>query len=87
WTYEGPFDELPAEQSFGAVDAHQVIPWEEVSGVEGTGVVHIAPGCGKEDLELGKEYNLPAVAPLDEFGVFVDGFDWLTGMHVYESAE
>jgi len=87
WTYDGPFDELPAERKLGAVDVHQVIPWEEVSEVEGTGIVHIAPGCGKEDLELGKEYDLPAVAPLNEFGVFVKGFSWLTGTHVYESAE
>jgi len=87
WTYDGPFDELPAEQKLGAVAAHRVIPWTEVSEVEGTGIVHIAPGCGKEDLELGKEYDLPAVAPLNEFGVFVKGFGWLTGTHVYESAE
>ena len=87
WTYKGPFDELPTEQKLGAVDAHRVIPWEEVSEIEGTGIVHIAPGCGKEDLELGKQYDLAAVAPLDEFGVFVDGFSWLTGIHVYQSAE
>ncbi len=87
WTYDGPFDELPAEQKLGAVAAHRVIPWTEVSEVEGTGIVHIAPGCGKEDLELGREYDLPAVAPLNEFGVFVEGFSWLTGTHVYESAE
>jgi isoleucyl-tRNA synthetase len=86
WTYIGPFDELAAEQKLEAVDAHRIIPWEEVSEVEGTGIVHIAPGCGKEDLELGKQYDLPAVAPLNEFGVFVDGFGWLTGTHVYESA-
>lgn len=87
WTYTGPFDELPAEQKLGAVKAHRVIPWKEVSEVEGTGIVHIAPGCGKEDLELSKQYGLPAVAPLNEFGVFVDGFDWLTGTHVHESAQ
>jgi len=87
WTYEGPFDELPAEKESGAVEAHRVIPWAEVSEVEGTGVVHIAPGCGKEDLELSKEFNLPAVAPLNEYGIFIEGFGWLTGMHVYETAE
>jgi len=87
WTYIGPFDELPAEQKLGAVNAHRIIPWEEVSEVEGTGVVHIAPGCGKEDLELSNQFNLPAVAPLNEFGVFVEGFGWLTGTHVYESAQ
>jgi len=87
WTYNGPFDELPAPQKQGAIEAHRTIPWTEVSEVEGTGIVHIAPGCGKEDLELGKQYGLPAVAPLNEFGIFIDGFDWLTGTHVYDSAQ
>jgi len=87
WTYDGPFDDLPAEQKLGAVSAHRVILWEDVSEEEGTGLVHIAPGCGKEDFELSKQYGLPAIAPLDEFGVFIDGFGWLTGTNVYDSAE
>jgi len=87
WAYEGPFDEFEIEKNSGAVDAHKVILWDEVSETEGTGIVHIAPGCGKEDLELGRKYGLPAVAPLDEFGIFTDGFGWLTGIHVYETAK
>ncbi|MEM2568755.1 MAG: class I tRNA ligase family protein, partial [Candidatus Bathyarchaeia archaeon] len=86
WTYDGPFDELTAQRDLGAVDAHKVILWDEVSE-EGTCIVHIAPGCGKEDFELGKIYNLPAIAPLDEFGIFIDGFGKYTGVHVYESAK
>ncbi len=87
WAYDGPFDELPAEKDSGAVNAHRIILWDEVSEEEGTCIVHIAPGCGKEDLELGKIYNLPIVAPLNEFGVFIEGFGKFTGMHVYDSAE
>ena len=75
WKYKGPFDELPAEQ--GVV--HAVIPWKEVSATEGTGIVHIAPGCGREDFGLAKEFNLAVVAPVDEFGVYMEGYDWLTG--------
>lgn len=80
WGYRGPFDELPAEQ--GVV--HSVIPWKDVTSTEGTGIVHIAPGCGREDFALGKEFNLAVVAPVDEFGVYVDGFDWLTGQSAAE---
>jgi len=87
WTYRGPFDELPVQVESGAPEKHKVILWEEVSEEEGTGLVHIAPGCGAEDFELGKEYDLPAIAPLSEDGIFVQGFDWLTGMHVNNSAE
>ncbi len=93
WTYDGPFDDLPAQQTPGGVpyDAtlkdrqgttcHRVIPWALVSDSEGTGIVHIAPGCGKEDYELGREHGLVAIAPLDEEGHYVAGFDWLVAQH------
>ena len=87
WSYDGPFDDLPRVKELGVPEAHRVILWDAVGEEEGTGIVHIAPGAGKEDLELGKEYGLPAPAPLDEFGVIGEGFGWLTGTHVYESAE
>jgi len=65
---------------------HRIVAWDEVSAEEGTGIVHIAPGCGREDFALAKVENLPALAPVDENGVYVDGYDWLTGMHVAEVA-
>ena len=79
--YRAPFAELTAQEGV----EHRVIAWEEVSESEGTGIVHIAPGAGKEDFELGNENGIPAIAPLDEYGDFVDGFDWLTGQNVYDT--
>ncbi len=87
WTYDGPFDELEAQQRVDAPQAHRVILWDEVGEEEGTGIVHIAPGCGAEDLVLGQENDLPAIAPLSEEGVFLEGFGPLTGAHVSESAD
>jgi isoleucyl-tRNA synthetase len=102
WTYDGPFDDFDAAQQPGgmyalrqplyeaplsAAAAHRVILWEEVSDTEGTGIVHIAPGCGAEDFTLGKTHHLPILAPLDEEGHFVAGFGWLTGQHVSEVPE
>ncbi|MBN2620767.1 isoleucine--tRNA ligase [candidate division WOR-3 bacterium] len=81
-TYHGPFDELPVQK--GVV--HKIIPWEEISESEGTGLVHIAPGCGKEDFALGKEFDLSTIAPLDELGVYIEGFDWLSGRDVKDVA-
>ena len=78
WTYRGPFDELPAEREI----KHRVIPWNEVGATEGSGIVHTAPGAGREDQALGREHDLQVVAPLDESGHYVEGFDWLTGMYV-----
>ena len=96
--YEGPFDHLPAQERPGgcggeeseasaganAIDCHRVIAWEEVSEQEGTGIVHIAPGCGAEDHLLGQELGLVAVAPLGEGGEYLEGFGSLTGRHVLE---
>jgi isoleucyl-tRNA synthetase len=99
WTYDGPFDDLPAANTPGgvtyleeliegitatAVETHQVILWDEVGEAEGTGIVHIAPGCGAEDFELGKEHNFPMIAPIEDEGMFLDGFGWITGLHVSE---
>jgi isoleucyl-tRNA synthetase len=83
WRYRGPFDDLaPGSQ----VD-HQVIPWDEVSMSEGTGIVHIAPGCGAEDFELGRARELPALMPVDESGRFYPDYGWLAGMQATEAAE
>ncbi|HET6312857.1 MAG TPA: isoleucine--tRNA ligase [Chloroflexia bacterium] len=81
-TYSGPFDELPAEEGVH----HPVIAWDEVQDAEGTGIVHIAPGCGAEDFELSKVYGLAVLVPLDEAGSYTGKFGWLSGQHVTEVA-
>ena len=92
WRYSGPFDELPAvRRAFAAgaspiaTDApyeHRVVSWDEVGEEEGTGIVHIAPGCGAEDHALGKALGLPMIAPLDDSGIVIEGFGSLTGRDV-----
>jgi len=80
WTYEGPFDELVGAE-------HRVIPWDDVSLEEGTGIVHIAPGCGSEDFELAQAHQLEVLTPVDESGRFYDDYGWLHGMSTVEAAE
>jgi len=75
-----------ARPATNAANAHRVILWKDVGETEGTGLVHIAPGCGAEDFHLGKEFGLPVVAPLDENGVFIEGFGEFSGMSVFEVA-
>jgi isoleucyl-tRNA synthetase len=92
WRYAGPFDDLAAvKKAFAAgaspiaTDApyeHRVVEWDEVGEEEGTGIVHIAPGCGAEDHALGKALGLPMIAPLDDNGIVIDGFGSLTGRDV-----
>lgn len=57
-----------------AEGAGRVVAWDEVSLTEGTGVVHVAPGCGAEDFELGQCEHLTVVSPLREDGCVAEGF-------------
>jgi isoleucyl-tRNA synthetase len=83
WRYRGPFDDLGP----GSAVEHRVIPWDEVSMDDGTGIVHIAPGCGGEDFELAGVNDLSVIQPVDESGRFYDTFGWLHGMSTIEAAE
>ncbi|HMF14649.1 MAG TPA: class I tRNA ligase family protein, partial [Gemmataceae bacterium] len=69
-----------------AGEIHRVISWDAVGEQEGTGIVHIAPGCGKEDFLLGKEEKLVPIAPLDDEGMFVSGFGDLEGKAAVDHA-
>jgi isoleucyl-tRNA synthetase len=93
WRYQGPFDDLPAvRRAFAATEsrpeyAHRVVAWSDVGEEEGTGIVHIAPGCGAEDFALGKSLGLPVIAPLDEAGLYLEGFGSYTGRDVRDVTE
>jgi isoleucyl-tRNA synthetase len=81
--YRGPFDNLPP----GSSVEHRVIPWDEVTLTQGTGIVHIAPGCGGEDFELSKVHDLPILTPVDEAGRFYDDYGWLHGSSTADAAD
>ena len=81
-TYTGPFDELPAQQGV----THKVIAWDDVTADEGTGLVHTAPGAGKEDFALSEPNDLAVIAPIDEFGHYVADYDWLSDEYVHDVA-
>ncbi|OLC58417.1 MAG: isoleucine--tRNA ligase, partial [Chloroflexi bacterium 13_1_40CM_4_68_4] len=83
--YSGPFDELPVGKT--SSPAHKVIEWDEVGEEEGTGIVHIAPGCGAEDFALGKREGSPVLIPIDETAHFVGGFGWLEGKEARDVAQ
>ncbi len=89
WRYGGPFDELPQVQSAFAEAGyeHRVVAWVDVGEEEGTGIVHIAPGAGAEDYQLGKDLGLPIISPLTEDGHYVEGFGPLSGLDAHGIAE
>ena len=74
------------DKKLNAIKCHRVIDGGKdnigndivVSG-EGTGIVHIATGCGAIDNKIGKNQNLVEIAPLDDEARYIEGFDFLTG--------
>ena len=82
--FRGPFDELAAVGP--ALPSHRVIAWRDVGEAEGTGIVHIAPGCGAEDFALSKTESLPVLIPIDESARYVEGYGWLVGKEARDVA-
>ena len=80
--YETCFPEL-SEQQF----EHKVVAWDMVDNAEGTCVVHIAPGCGAEDFELGVSLGLPEYCPINEQGVMLENTGFLAGKKTNEVVE
>jgi isoleucyl-tRNA synthetase len=54
---------------------------------EGTGIVHIAPGHGREDYFLGKEYGFEVFSPVDERGKFTDEAPEFKGLSTREASD
>jgi len=76
-----------------AVSQHRVIdPGKDSIGNdivvagEGTGIVHMAPGCGDIDHRVGKNHGLVNIAPLDDEAKFIDKFGWLKGKSATDRA-
>ncbi|MBW2466461.1 MAG: isoleucine--tRNA ligase [Deltaproteobacteria bacterium] len=51
----------------------------------GTGIVHTAPGHGREDYMSGLQYNLPVFSPVDSSGTFTDEAGPYAGMFIYDA--
>jgi isoleucyl-tRNA synthetase len=81
--YVGPFDHLPAQEGV----EHRIVAWDLVGAEEGTGIVHIAPGCGEEDFNLGRERGLPVLVPVDDSGAFYEPYGWLHGQHTADARQ
>ncbi len=68
--YVMPYSDLAVQKD----SPHKVVLWDLASEEEGTGIVHIAPGCGADDFDLGKKVGLPAISPLNDAGIYGENF-------------
>ncbi len=62
-----------------------VLPGEHVTLEAGTGCVHIAPGHGGDDYELGLKYNLDIYTPVDAGGAFTKEVPEFEGQFVFKA--
>jgi isoleucyl-tRNA synthetase len=68
---------------FGIIDipnAHVVVPGSFVTTEDGTGLVHLAPAFGADDMETSRAYGLPVVNPVRPDGRFEDDVPLVGGM-------
>ena len=61
-----------------------LLPADFVAIDQGSGFVHIAPGHGADDYELGRVHDIPAPSTVDDDGCFLDSVPLFAGKHVYK---
>jgi len=78
--YSPLFTFLPVDK-----DYCYVIEGDFVSTSDGTGIVHIAPAFGAEDMQVGREHDLPVLMTVDSRGEFISEVTPWRGMFVKEA--
>ena len=63
-------------------DAFKVVIGDFVSTSDGTGIVHIAPSFGADDMRVGKQYGLGSLTLVDKQGKFVEEVTDYAGRYV-----
>ncbi len=83
--YQPLFDFLADTGAYNTETAWQVIPSDEVTTEDGTGVVHMAPAYGEADAAACQAAGIPIVLTVDEQGKYLPMIrDW-AGLHVFEA--
>jgi isoleucyl-tRNA synthetase len=70
---------------FGKNAACPVVTADYVTKDDGTGIVHIAPGHGQDDYQVGLKNNLPVVMPVNNKGVFTEEGAPFAGQFVFKA--
>jgi len=78
--YEPLYRFLPTEQDYA-----YVVTGDFVSTEDGTGIVHIAPAFGADDLDVGRRFNLPVLMTVNPQGAFVEAVTPWAGMWVKDA--
>ena len=66
-------------------NAFRVLPAEFVSTEDGTGIVHMSPAYGEDDMATGQAAGIVAVTPVDAKGRFDETVPDYAGQHVFDA--
>jgi isoleucyl-tRNA synthetase len=66
-------------------NAFRVLAADFVATDEGTGIVHMAPGFGEDDLEICRAVGIPVVCPIDDTGRFTHEVAPWAGHQVFDA--
>jgi isoleucyl-tRNA synthetase len=80
-SYESPLADKVPEQ---AAMEHGIYLADYVTA-ENTGCVHIAPGHGMDDFDVGKKHGLPIFCPVGSDGRYTEQAGEYAGMHIREA--
>jgi isoleucyl-tRNA synthetase len=80
-TYRPPFTLVEV------AGAHRVVPGGFVTTEDGTGLVHLAPAFGADDMETGRAHGLPVVNPVRPDGRFEEWIPLIGGMFFKDADE
>jgi len=78
--YQPLFTFLPAEKK-----AHYVVLGEFVTTEDGTGLVHIAPAFGADDMQVALEHDLPILNTVAQDGTFIPQVNPWAGIFVKDA--
>ena len=68
-------------------NAFRIIHADYVSTEDGTGIVHIAPAFGEDDMNACRPYGIPVICPVDSKGCFTKAVPDYEGMQVFDTNE
>ncbi len=78
--YEPLYSFLECEEDYA-----YVLHGDFVSMQDGSGIVHIAPAFGQDDMDMGREYNLPTIMTVKPDGTFIDEVEPWAGVFVKDA--
>ena len=78
--YHPPFDYF-----VGWENAHQILLEDFVVDEDGTGIVHMAPGFGEDDLNACRKAGIAVVVPVDQAGRYTSQVPDYEGMLVFDA--